>query len=43
MRRDSETPEGQKRLDDLLEFLTREDEKERRSWKQQDQGDDKVL
>lgn len=37
-----ETLEGQKRLDDLLEFLTQEDEKERRSWKQQDQ-DDEVL
>ncbi len=28
-----ETPEEQKRLDDLLEFLTQEDKKERRSWK----------
>ena len=34
-----ETLEGQKRLDDLLEFLTQEDEKERRSWEQQDQGE----
>lgn len=31
-----ETPEGRKRLDDLIEFLTQEDEKERRSWGQRD-------
>lgn len=31
-----ETPEGRKRLDDLLEFLIREDEKEQRSWERQD-------
>ena len=34
MRRQMRDPEGQKQLDDLLEFLTQEDEKERRSWEQ---------
>lgn len=39
MRQQLMTPEGQKQHDDLLEFLTQEDEKERRSWEQQDQGE----
>ena len=34
MRRQMSEPEGQKQLDDLLEFLTRKDEEERRSWEQ---------
>lgn len=42
MRQQLMTPEGQQQHDDLLEFLTQEDEKEQRSWEQQDQGD-KVL
>ena len=40
MRQQLMTPEGQKQHNDLIEFLTQEDEKERRSWKQQDQGDE---
>jgi hypothetical protein len=32
MRRQLRDPEGQKQLDDLLEFLTQKDEEERRSW-----------
>ena len=34
MRRQMRDPEGQQQLDGLLEFLTQEDEKERRSWEQ---------
>lgn len=36
MRQQLMTPEGQKQYDDLIESLTQKDEKERRSWKQQD-------
>lgn len=39
MRQQLMTPEGRKQHDDLLKFLTQEDEKERRSWEQQDQGE----